>query len=467
MKLFIKILLGVITVLFLISCKGGKLQQETKAVVKPNILFIAIDDLRPELGCYGATQVISPSIDKLAGESLIFNRAYCNIPVCGASRASLMTGILPTKDRFVDYLSRADEDVPNAQTLPQVLKSSGYTTLSNGKIFHNSRDASDRSWSEKPWQSKVKTSASFDPTNNQTNGKGRIYESPDVDDNAYADAKTAEKTINDLKRLKEAGKPFFLACGFVRPHLPFYAPKKYWDLYNRDSIQIATNRYRPENAPKQLNSSGEFRGYNYGEYDPKTEAFHKMMKHGYLASVSYSDKLVGDVLKELERLGLAENTIVVIWGDHGWHLGEHEFWGKHNTLHNALQVPLIIKVPGVTSGKHTKALVETVDVFPTLCELAKVEIPASVMGISFKGVLKDPTIDFREGVYARFKVADAIVTKGFNYSIYENGEEMLYNHKIDPQENVNVIADPVYAEILVKIRAILKEKQHKASAYQK
>ncbi|MGQ1783646.1 sulfatase [Saccharicrinis sp. GN24d3] len=435
---------------------------------KPNVLFIAIDDLRPELGCYGAPQVKSPNIDQLAAEAIVFNRAYCNVPVCGASRASLLTGILPTKTRFVDYLAKAEVDVPNAQTLPGVFKEAGYTCISNGKIFHYNKDAQDKSWSQKPWMPDVSHRASFDSASTQEltkSGNGRVYEAPEVEDSVYPDYKIAKKTISDLQRFKVSGEPFFLACGFFRPHMPFYAPKKYWDLYKRDSIEIAQNRYRPENAPDALKGSGEFRTYTFGTYTPNTDEFHKMMRHGYYACVSYVDQLVGEVLSELENLGLEENTIVVIWGDHGWHLGEHEFWGKHNTLHNALQVPLIVKVPGKAQGQHTQALVESVDIYPTLCDLANVPAPDYIMGESFKSILDDPNQHFRDAVYARFKVADAIVSQDFNYSLYENGEEMLYNLKLDPEENMNVVSEATYGKLLEEMRNALKAKQNQAVNY--
>lgn len=435
---------------------------------KPNILFIAIDDLRPELACYGQTQIITPNIDKLASEGVVFTKAYCNVPVCGASRASLLTGVLPTKTRFVDYLSRADEDVPNAKMLPQVFKEAGYTTLANGKIFHHMEDGVERCWSEIPKSIAISHTASFDPSTTSVlskRGKGRIYESPDISGEEYRDATVAQNTIDDLQRLQKEGKPFFLACGFIRPHLPFYAPKKYWDLYDRDSITIAPNRYRPHNAPSSLRGSGEFNSYDFGSYTPKTDDWHRMMKHGYYACTSFADKLTGDVLNELERLGLAENTIVILWGDHGWHLGEHEFWGKHNTMHNALQVPLIIKVPGEMAGQNTKALVELVDIFPTLCDLANVEVPSSVMGESFVPVIEGSDNACNDAVYSRFKSADAIVTKDFTYSLYENGEEMLYDRDLDPEENNNIVTDPAYAEILAQMRNTLKEKVKLATSY--
>lgn len=458
-----KVLPIVLTVFAIVHTTLALAQSE-----KPNVLFIAIDDLRPELGCYGAPKVLSPHIDQLAQNALVFKRAYCNIPVCGASRASLLTGILPTKNRFVDYLAKADVDVPDAKTLPGVFKEAGYTCISNGKIFHYNKDAQDESWSQAPWMPKGGHRASFDPTTEQAltkSGNGRVYEAPEVPDSVYPDYKIAQKTMSDLRRLKASGEPFFMACGFFRPHMPFYAPKKYWDLYDRDAIEIADNRYRPQNAPSALRGSGEFKSYTFGDYTPGNTEFDKMMRHGYYACVSYVDHQVGEVLAELERLGLAENTIVVLWGDHGWHLGEHEFWGKHNTLHNALQVPLIVKVPGKPKGQQTEALVQSVDIYPTLCDLASVPVPDYVMGESFKSVINKPKKSFRECAYARFKVADAIVTEDFTYSLYENGEEMLYNRKFDPDENMNVVADTKYEKVLVEMRKSLKEKQEQASSY--
>ncbi|MEM6522632.1 MAG: sulfatase [Bacteroidota bacterium] len=437
---------------------------------KPNVLFIAIDDLRPELATYGQKQVITPNIDKFASESLLFNRAYCSVPVCGASRASLLTGILPTKNRFINYRSRADEDAPDAKMLPEVFREAGYTTLANGKIFHNMKDGAERCWSEPPKSPGKSHAVSFKPETMEDTtkfGKGRIYEAAEVEESLYPDAIIAQNTINDLKRLKKEGKPFFLACGFYRPHMPFYAPQKYWDLYDRNAIDIATNRFQPKNAPEALQGSGEFKTYDFGSYEPETDEWHYMMKHGYYACTSFVDKLTGDVLNTLENLGLSENTIVVLLGDHGWHLGEHEFWGKHNTLHNALQVPLIMKVPGKTSGESTSALVSLVDIYPTLCKLAGIDLPNSVMGKNFDLLFDKPEQTFKMEIYSRFKTADAIVNDKFTYSVYENGEEMLYNLEIDPEENNNIVADPDYDAILDTMRRVLAEKQRIAASLEK
>ncbi|MEI6536482.1 MAG: sulfatase [Verrucomicrobiaceae bacterium] len=433
----------------------------TTAAEKSNELFIAIDDLRPELGCYGSPQVKTPNIDRLAAQGMRFDRAYCQVPICMGSRASMMTGILPTAQRFAGNC-RADVDVPNATTLPETFLKAGYTTISNGKIFHTKADTAERSWSEPPWQPEVSHWKSHDPeTTRRLSGKqrGRIYESPDVPDDTYSDRQLALKTIRDLQRLKQAGQPFFLATGFVRPHMPFYAPKKYWDLYDRAKIQIADNRYRPKNAPAELKESGEYKSHHPGDLQDGTEDWHRMMRHGYMASASYADKLTGDVLAELERLGLADNTIVVIWGDHGWHLGEHNFWGKHNTTHLATRVPLIIKAPGKKGGS-TKSLVETIDIFPTLCALAGIATPDTVQGRSLTGLLDHPAQAHREVAYSRFISADAVITARFNYTSYNDGKsEMLYDLEKDPNENENVAGKPEYREAVQQMRSLLKQQQ--------
>ena len=302
---------------------------------KPNILFIAIDDLRPALGCYGESEVISPNIDKLASKSVKFSRAYCSVPTCGASRASVFTGLQPSAKRFVDYKTSIDQDAPDVPTLSQVFKEAGYTTLSLGKIFHHKYDAEKRSWSEKAWiPGNERLDANLDITLKRlTKAKrGLMFEAADVNDEEYIDGKTTLKTIQVLRRLKKDGKPFFLGCGFKKPHMPFYVPKKYWDMYDPKTFSVATNLYSPKGAPKSLRSSNELNGYVLDEYDLNSEAWHRAMIHGYYACVSYVDAQVGKIMQELEDLDLAKNTILVFWGDHGFHLGEHNVWSKHNAM---------------------------------------------------------------------------------------------------------------------------------------
>lgn len=451
--------------LIVFAAIGCQHKQANKAQKPPNVLFIAVDDLRTELGCYGAPQVKTPNIDQLAKTGVQFNRAYCNVPVCGASRSSLLTGILPTAERFRYYYSSAEEDAPNAPTLPQVFKEVGYTTLSNGKVFHGSQDCNERSWSKPAWKTKMKSIEFLNPETGKMlsyKGRGFIVEAEDVADNEYLDGKTAEKTIEDLKQLKDSDKPFFLACGFVRPHLPFYAPKKYFDLYDRDKIELADNRYRPQYAPEALKGSEEFCYYSHNDLDIESDYFHRLMRHGYYASVSYVDKLIGDLLQTLDELGMAENTIVVLWGDHGWNLGEHNFWGKHNTVHNCLQIPLIFKVPNGPVGEQSESLIESVDIYPTLCKLAGIDVPKDLHGKEFTAVLKKPTKTIRKYAYSRFESADAVVSDRYAYTVYEEGGEMLFDHDLDPDENINVAQKAEYADILKEMQKYLEEAKARA-----
>jgi iduronate 2-sulfatase len=458
-----KFIVSLLCGLYFCGCSAPQLSKKTAKLTPTvtNVLFIAIDDLRPELGCYGGKQVKTPCLDKLASTGVRFDRAYCQIAVCGASRASLMTGVLPTQKRFTNYRSRADKDTPWAMTLPEVFKKAGYTTLSNGKIFHTPQDTEARSWSEPTWRPKKNPNRDAQKAETyeklSAKNRGRIYESADVEDDAYADGKTALKTIADLREFKKSGKPFFLACGFVKPHMPFYAPKRYWDIYKREEIELAENRYRPKNAPKDLRGSSEFRSYHLGPFKPGTVEFDRMMRHAYLACTSYVDKLTGDVLDELERLGLKDNTIVVIWGDHGWHLGEHTFWGKHNTMHLSTRVPLIIRVPGKKTGV-SQSLVETSDIFPTLCTLAGIDVPRTVQGKSFETVLDHPAQSFRKAVYNRFGSGDALITDRFSYTQFKSGKTMLYDLQEDPDENQNIVAEPRHKGLVVEMRTLLKER---------
>lgn len=439
---------------------------------KPNILFIMVDDLRPELGCYGETQIKTPKIDKLASQATLFNNAYCNIPVCGASRASLLTGILPTRTRFVQYDAIASEDVPNAKTLPEVFKQAGYNTFSLGKVFHNVNDSNEKSWTKPAWKyqgDNYNSLLSFDASTTEKLSKkkrGRIYEMPAVNDSLYNDGQTALRTIELLQNQKKSNTPFFIACGFVRPHLPFYAPKKYWDLYDRDSIDIADNLYKPKNSPKSLHSSGEFNNYHLDGLKRNSNEFRRIMKHGYYASVSYTDKLIGDVLQELKNLNLEKETIVILWGDHGWHLGEHNFWGKHNTMKLSLKVPLIIKVPGGKNGISNAAIVESADIFPTLCELAGISLPEQLQGKSFTSLIDNSSNKFRKYAYSRFLDGDVVINERYAYTHYTGGKFgdgiMLYDHANDPDENENVAMKPEYKKVVEEMEAWIKSSQKRA-----
>lgn len=443
---------------------------------KPNILFIVVDDLRPELGCYGHSQIKSPNIDELAKRGLTFVNAYCNVPVCGASRASLLTGIRPTRTRFVGFDAWAEQDAPGAVSLPQLFRNNGYQTISNGKVFHHLNDIRE-SWSEAPWNPAVTSENYLDYLSHENldllkagHKRGLPYEKADVGDDAYFDGQIASKTIEDLKRLKKEGKPFFMAAGFLKPHLPFNAPKKYWDMYPEESIHLPENYFRPENAPDvAIHNFGELRSY-YGvpaEGPVSDEMAHQLI-HGYYACVSYTDAQIGRLLDALQELGMAENTIVILWGDHGWQLGEHSLWCKHANFKTSLNAPLIISAPGFQENQKTEALVEFVDVFPSLCELAGLVMPEQLQGQSFVSLMKNPETPGKEAIYSRFIESESIKTPRYLYTEWINKEgevysTMLYDHQTDPSENVNLSGDDSVKDSIKSLRNML-DLQMKKSA---
>jgi iduronate 2-sulfatase len=438
------------------------------AADKPNVLFIAIDDLRPSLGIYGAPDVVTPNIDKLASQGVQFNRAYAQVATCGASRASLFSGLSPTKDRFTNYEARIYEDAPGIATLPQVFKENGYTTLSIGKILHDSEDSAEVSWSEEPFRLHSKTHGAGRALLPETVGpfpdgkKFRLDEGADVDDFAYGDGQFLKQALRELKRLKDADEPFFLACGFMKPHLPFYAPKKYWDLYDRESLTLPDNLSWQKDIPLKdwhIRKAQESRSFHAGGMDEWSEAYYRRLHHGYYACVSYIDSLVGQLLDELERLELADETIVILWGDHGFQLGERSLTGKHNTLDLSLRVPVILRVPGAgKKGVRSEALFSSIDIFPTLVELAGLKKPDHLQGVSFAGIASDPQAEFRDSVYCRFQRAAAVFTSRFAYTRFDEGSEMLFDYDKDPDEKCNVAGHPDYADSLKQMRQLLDER---------
>ena len=428
---------------------------------RTNVLFIAVDDLRPELGCYGKEEILSPHIDKLAAQGTLFTRAYCQVAVCGASRASLMTGLRPTWKRFLSYNTFAEKDAPGAKTVAEELQVAGYHCISNGKIFHHKKDTADRSWSEPPWKPEVGGASFLDPSSKDmiggTKKRGPVLESPEVADNAYPDGQIADKTIADLKRMTKSKKPFFLACGFLKPHLPFYAPKKYWDLYDRQAIEIADNRKRPQNAPDQLTGSAEIHSYHDRGLTYNDDAWHRACRHGYYACVSYVDAQVGRIMKTLDQLDIRKNTVVVLWGDHGWHLGEHDFWGKHNVMHLSTRSPLIVSTPGSKGGQTCDRLVEFVDLYPTILDLVGLKPTNSELeGFSFKPLLDKPRMLWKKAAFSRYGPAVSLITPRFNFVRFKDGEKMLFDLNSDPEENLNLATYPKQKENLARLEKMLR-----------
>lgn len=433
----------------------------------PNILFIAVDDLRPELGCYGVDRIHSPNIDRLAAGGTMFERAYCNIPVCGASRASLMTGLRPARNRFLYYYTRADEDAPGITTLPQHFRENGYYTISNSKVFHHADDAM-QSWDEvwtprsssHSWRDYALRENILRDTSDRF--RGPPYEMAVLPDTAYKDGKTAVKVMNDLHRLSRMDRPFFLAAGFLKPHLPFNAPKKYWDLYD-GKVRLPENDRPPENAPPEsLHNWGELRAYaGIPPEGPLTDSMAGKLIHGYYACVSYTDAQVGKILDELERLDLEQNTIVILWGDHGWNLREHGLWCKHCNYETSLHAPLILKVPGTEQAGTFPGIVEFVDIYPTLCELAGLELPDHLQGSSLMEMLYDPGAA-GDGV-AVSQWFDGITTIRDRYFYTEWVDDsdsayarMLYDHQVDPGENVNISEYPEQAATVERMSSEMR-----------
>ena len=430
------------------------------ASTRPNVLFIAVDDLRPQLGCYGQGQIKSPHIDRLAEGGTVFKRAYCQVAVCGASRASLLTGLRPTPKRFLNYYTHAEKDAPGAMTLPEEFRRNGYHCISNGKIFHHRDDTDERSWSEPAWKPSMNALATLEPESKtpiSEKGRGPVFEAPDVHDSAYPDGQIADKTIHDLKRMKKDDKAFFIACGFMKPHLPFYAPKTYWDLYDRDSIEVADNQYRPKNAPRSLKGSGEFNNYHNRHIEVNSDPWHRSMRHGYYACVSYIDAQIGRILEILDELELRDNTIIILWGDHGWHLGEHTFWGKHNVMHLATRSPLIISAPGFNAGQRSDRLVEFVDIYPTLCDLVGIKtVNQGLQGTSFKPLLSQATRPWKKAVFSRFGPARSVITDRYNYAEFKNGDRMLYDLRRDAAENVNIAEYAEHQALVNELSLLLR-----------
>lgn len=370
-----------------------------------NVLFIAVDDLRTSLGCYGDTLVQSPQIDRFAATARRFDHAYTQQAVCGPSRTSLLTGRLPDNTRVWHNRNLFRDTQPDLVTLPQLFKNHGYDTVSLGKVFSgDARELDPASWSEpeilkqKGW----KNSALGDSGGE---GKGPAWEAADVPDEGYPDGKLAQLAIEKLTAVRSGDKPFFLAVGFFKPHLPFNAPKRYWDLYDPAAFELNDDSQRVKGISGHAHHSHrELGGYRDLPKDEHLDATTtRTLRHGYHACVSYIDAQIGKLLATLDQLGLAQNTIVVLWGDHGFALGEKDRWGKGTNFERDTRVPLLIRTPDLGSpGAAAAGLVELVDVFPTLAELASLPAPQGLDGRSLVPMLANPQAPGREAVLSQF-----------------------------------------------------------------
>lgn len=427
---------------YLILCSLSPCAQ----AAKPNIVFISVDDLRTQLGCYGYSQMKTPNIDRLANSGVLFSRAYCQIPVCGASRASLLTGLRPAYNRFVDYNIKAENEVPGTVPLMQHLRQNGYYSIGCGeKIFHFSSDFKEKSWDE--W-------LGFNGRNFfQTSYWGK----KEVADNYYGNGDAADKAINAIKRFKAIGKPVFLGIGFMKPHLPFTAPSKYWDMYTLADVKFAPNNFIPDNCitgvrwpNNPIHSAPELTAYtNISARDLGKREVQEKLILGYYACVSYTDAMIGKVLDELDRQGLRDNTIVIVTGDHGWFLGEHTLWTKHMVWEDAAKAPLIISGPGVLEGIKVSSIVEFLDIYPTLCDLSGISKPSHLQGVSLKPLLTHINTAWDRFACTRWHDIATIRTNRYRYWEWRGSDKkMLFDLVKDPLENDNIAGNSQYVHVI-------------------
>jgi arylsulfatase A-like enzyme len=446
-------------------------------IASPNILFIAIDDLRPELGCYGNTQIKSPNMDRLASEGFLFRNHFVQVPTCGASRCALLTGRRPWSKAHLQNSVMADlmagqPENENPETFIHHLRRNGYYTVGIGKISHSADGlvygyedpVSDlrelpHSWNERlfdhgKWGTGWNAFFGYaDGSNRQGKNKQvKPYErGEEVGDDGYPDGLSTNLAKQKLTELKKKGQPFFLGVGYFKPHLPFTSPSKYWDLYNREDMSLPLMNDIPAGISKtSLHSSNEFNQYALGEEKASLDSalsddYIRKLKHAYSACVSYADAQVGALLNQLKELGLEENTIVVIWGDHGWHLGDERVWGKHTLSDYALRSALIMKIPGMKeSGKSIESVVESVDIYPTLMQLCQVSAPPGLDGESFLPKLDDLPKTIPDVAYSYWKNGMTVRTDTFRLTKYLRDEEPtieLYNYVVDPIESKNIVLD--------------------------
>ena len=448
----------------------------------PNVLLICIDDLKPRLGCYGDPMAKTPSIDRLAKRGVRFDQAYCNQAVCSPSRNALLTSLRPQTLGIYDLETNFRKGAPEAISLPQHFKSQGYHTQSFGKIFHvghgNNDDA--KSWSVESYKPKgrnYQNPENQNPPSSKDGTKAAAFESADAPEELYNDSLIADAAIKTIGEKASSDQPWLLAVGFLKPHLPFVAPKKYWDLYDPKEIALASFQQPPAGAPGfALQNSGELRSYsNVPSQGTLPESLQRELIHGYLASVSFTDHQIGRLLESLDQNGLSEQTIVVLWGDHGWHLGDHGMWCKHSNYEQATRIPVVVSAPGKAKNASSQALIESVDIYPTLCELSGIGSPSGLDGKSFAKVLEDPSLGHRDHaiqVYPRSKegtgqvLGRSIRTDRYRlvqWKAWTAPEESsapeksfdweLYDYQVDPLETKNLA--PERPELVAQLRKFL------------
>jgi arylsulfatase A-like enzyme len=479
-------------------------QRRRSEVGDKNVLFIVVDDLRPTLHCFGDPDAITPNVDRLSSEGLTFTRAYCQQAVCSPSRTSMLTGLRPDTTGVYDLETHFRRNLPSVVTLPEYFRKRGYVTTAFGKIFHKPALDDLPSWSEAPWiaenapwrsrenraffQGKwaqlrengwtSKERFYFEPDKRGPAKEGQrgwglpSWESRDVSDEDLPDGKAASAAIEALRALK--GRRFFLGVGFLKPHLPFRAPKKYFDLYRGRAISGNDNPFPPAAAPRfALHNNEELRGYtDIPAEGPISPEKGRELVRAYYACVSYMDAQVGRLLDALDELGLSASTTVVLVGDHGYHLGEHGLWNKHTNFENAVRTPLIVRSPGrMGKGRKTSALIELTDIYPSLCELSSLPIPDALEGSTFGPLFDDPDRIWKRAVFSQYPREIPGVGPGTGYSMRTNRFRYtewrvpgtpfkaveLYDYVDDPHEMTNIAAQPRNASLVNGLAGMLQE----------
>ena len=496
----------------------------------PNVLFIAVDDMKPILGCYGDKEIQTPNIDRLAARGTVFMNNHCQQAVCGPTRASLLTGLYPDEDKTWGF-TMIREAIPDILTLPEYFKNKGYTTINISKIFDYR--TVDKFWDKPSWTEAFPLSEeALNPYYDKQAGPvlGYFYHSPlvkkaferttkqtgltgaeliqavhnqikpateclDLPDNAYKDGVFADKAVMDLERLSHDDKPFFLAVGFERPHLPFTAPKKYWDLYDPQEIELAAYQQMAENDKAYYyTTSPELRSYTAENGDhiyAKLEQGEKLtpaeqarLIHGYRAAVSYIDAQIGKVLDKLEQLQLRDDTIVVLWGDHGWHLGDHNVWGKATNFEQATHAPLIFAVPGqIPNSTHQPT--GFIDIFPTLCRLTGLDVPEHVAGSSLVDLIQGKPDTVHRYAVSQYPRGDRMgytvrderyryvewIEPGLhvdpNAKLDHVVDKQLFDYQTDPLETMNMADQPACKDVQTVLAGYLREHLDKVLAHRK
>ena len=447
-----------------------------------NVLLLCIDDLRPELNSFGATHIHSPNIDQLVAQGRAFHRHYVNAPSCGPTRYAMLTGRYPVTGNGNEHLLlRAKKMAKNPASvppsMPEWFRKNGYTTVSVGKVSHYPGGRCGKGWAddtipEMPnawdrhlmpvgeWETPVAAMHGYAHGKKRMKGKGNyLFESVAGPDTIYPDGLIAEEGLGQLETLAANDKPFFLAIGLIKPHLPFGAPRNYLELYDGVEFPPIPHATKPKGLTT-WSGSGEFMGYNRWGKDPRNnKEFATEVRRHYAACVSYADKHVGDILAKLKETGADQNTIIVLWGDHGWHLGEHSVWGKHTLFEESLRSPLIVVDPGMQqAGQKSEAVVETVDVFPTLCDLVGLEIPEFAQGVSLLPMLKNPDRSGHAAI-AYHRDRSTIRTDQHRLIVHQNGHVELYDHTTPEKETVNSASqDPgLVADLKIQLAEALQQ----------